>query len=154
MSADKIYFVGIDQSYSGTGVVSIKGSTIDAHCFKAGKPKDPFHIRAVDLLSKLKEVLPEPEKTLVIMEGAAYAAEYNAFILGELSGAIKLFLHQNGYEYDIVQPTTLKKFATGKGNANKAMVMKAVAENWNFKSGNDNICDAFVMAKMASERKG
>lgn len=148
------YFVGIDQSFSGTGVVSIKGSDMTtevARCFKAGKPKEPFHVRANDLIVKLKEVLPKPENTIVFMEGAAYAAEFNAFILGELSGAIKMFLFQNGYAYDIVQPTTLKKFATGNGRANKAMVIKAVAENWGFKSTNDNICDAYALARMASE---
>ena len=145
-------FVGIDQSYSSTGVVSIKGEHIKANAFKAGSPRDPFHIRLDDLIKKIKVVLPDSKSTLVFMEGAAYAATFNVFMLGELSGALKMFLYQNGYDYEIIQPTTLKKFATGNGKATKKMIQESVQERWDFKSGNDDINDAFVLARMAYER--
>ena len=145
-------FVGIDQSYSSTGVVVIDGDSITARAIKAGTPKDPFHIRLSDLITKIKVLLPDPKDTLIYMEGAAYAATYNVFMLGELSGALKMFFYQSGYAYEIVQPTVLKKFATGSGQANKKMIKESVQERWGFKSGCDDINDAFVLAQIAKER--
>ena len=39
----------------------------------------------------------------------------------------KLKLKQNGFRYETIPPTVIKKFATGKGNSNK----EAMLEAWN-----------------------
>jgi crossover junction endodeoxyribonuclease RuvC len=145
---DKMY-VGIDPSYSSTGVVILDGDTTHVHTFKAGKPDHPFHERIHDLWKQISRVLPEASKCEICIEGAAYAAEFNAFMLGELSGALKYCLYSNGYKYNVVQPTVVKKFATGKGNAQKHFVAAHVAQKWGFVHSSNDAVDAFVLAKIA-----
>jgi crossover junction endodeoxyribonuclease RuvC len=48
-----------------------------------------------------------------------------------------------------VSATSLKKFATGKGNAQKQAVMLEVYKRWEFDCGqDDNTADAYVLARM------
>lgn len=145
------YYVGIDPSYSGTGIVVLGGEQIVAHAFKAGKPDHPFHERVHDLWKQISRVLPKPEDCRICMEGAAYAAEFNAFMLGELSGALKYCMYVNGYKYEIAQPTVVKKYATGAGNAQKHFVAAHVAKKWGFTHSSNDVTDAFVLAKIAEE---
>ena len=151
MSVDNKIFVGIDPSYSSTGVVVIDGAEIKPYAFKAGKSDLPFHERIHDLWKQIGRVLPPPEKAVICIEGAAYAAEFNAFMLGELSGALKYILYSNNYKYEVVQPTVLKKYATGSGNAQKHFVAAYVAKKWDFVHASNDVVDAFVLAKIASE---
>ena len=144
-------FIGIDLSYSSTGVVMLQGDGQQCAAFKAGKPKDSFENRVKELWSKMEKFLPPPGVASIAIEGAAYAAEFNAFRLGELSGAIKVYLTEAGYSYKIVPPTVLKKFATGKGNAPKTYVAAQVARKWGFTNPCDDIVDAYVLARIIRE---
>lgn len=47
-----------------------------------------------------------------------------------------------------ISPTALKKFATGKGNTQKSIVMQQVLKRWGFEAKNDDIADAFVLAQI------
>jgi crossover junction endodeoxyribonuclease RuvC len=48
-----------------------------------------------------------------------------------------------------VAATTLKKFATGKGNAKKEQVIGHVQKNWNQLFSTSDEADAFVLYRMA-----
>ena len=59
----------------------------------------------------------------VAVEGYAYAAQSNrVFQIAENTGLLKYKLFQQGIPVSIVPPTEVKKFATGKGNADKTSV--------------------------------
>lgn len=144
----KVY-VGIDLSYSSTGVACIHDGKVDGVALKAGKPSQEFDERMADLWGKLRKVLPHPDSAIITIEGAAYAADFGAFKLGELSGAVRTLLSTNGYRYNIVAPTQLKKYATGKGNAPKEFVAAKVAKQWGFLHPSNDVVDAFVLAKIS-----
>ena len=149
----KKYSVGLDLSYTGTGVVILGDEEVKPYEFKAGKAHLPSHERIVDLWKQLKRVLPSPEDNDVniLIEGAAYGAEFGAFMLGELNGGIKTLLFINGFKYEVAAPTTVKKYATGSGNAQKTFVAGSVAQKWNFVHASNNVTDAYVMAKIAEK---
>jgi len=46
-------------------------------------------------------------------------------------------------------PTELKKFITGKGNAKKQIIIQQVYKKYGIEFEDDNLADAFVLAKMA-----
>ena len=139
------YFVGIDLSYSCTGIVTSQDIHIGV---KAGKPSDSFYSRVSGLWRTLLSTLPMPaEDTLVAIEGAAFGKPFQAFHLGELAGVIKYLLAVNRYTVILVPPTTLKKFATGKGNATKEEMN--LINRWEYHNSNDNIVDAFCLMKYA-----
>ena len=55
----------------------------------------------------------------VFLEGYSYGSTGRVFHIAENTGVLKYNLWDAKIPFDIVPPTTIKKFATGKGNANK-----------------------------------
>jgi hypothetical protein len=60
-----------------------------------------------------------PKTSIVGIEGYAYASKGVVFHIGENTGLLKHYLWQNKFSFDVFSPPTIKKFATGKGSANK-----------------------------------
>lgn len=71
------------------------------------------------------EILKEHKITTVFLEGYAYGASGNTFNIGECTGILKLSLWKSGIDLIVLQPGEIKKFATGKGNANKTAMYDA-----------------------------
>jgi hypothetical protein len=55
----------------------------------------------------------------VYIEGYSYGSKGRVFEIAENGGICKYLLWRNGIDYEVVAPTLIKKFATGKGNATK-----------------------------------
>ena len=64
----------------------------------------------------------------VAIEGYAFGAVGRVFQIAENAGLLKYKLWKEGIEYTVPAPTEIKKFATGKGNANKDMMPEAFNE--------------------------
>lgn len=62
---------------------------------------------------------------LVVIEDYAMGAKGRVFHLGENCGLLKHKLWHNGLGFTVIAPTALKKFATGKGNADKCAMVGA-----------------------------
>jgi Holliday junction resolvasome RuvABC endonuclease subunit len=86
--------------------------------------------------------------------------------LGELSGILKWKLWERGINVEIVPPTTLKKWATGKGNADKKLIydtfQKETGVNlWKImtpdkkdvESPLSDVCDSYFMCKWGWNEK-
>lgn len=56
---------------------------------------------------------------MVFIEDYAYSATGKVFHIAENMAILKNMLVQTGIKYTMISPTAIKKFATGKGNANK-----------------------------------
>jgi len=61
----------------------------------------------------------------VALEGYAYNATGRVFNIAENTGILKYKLYQAGIPVDIIEPTKVKKLATGKGNADKQKMYEA-----------------------------
>ncbi len=138
--------VGIDLSLTATGVAG------DIPCV--------FHtkMRGVERLAAIRDAIlrvtdqgdrvTDQGDTLVVLEGYSYASGHQAHQLGELGGVVRLALHEAQVVYVDVPPSTLKKFATGKGNANKAAMGLAAARAGYDGPGDDNAIDAWWLQVM------
>ena len=62
------------------------------------------------------------------MEGYAFGAKGQVFNIGENTGILKLKLQRVARTVRIFAPSEIKKFATGKGNANKLLMYEAFLE--------------------------
>ena len=65
---------------------------------------------------------------MVALEDYAYGAKGRVFHIAENTGILKYKLWQNSIPLDVVQPTKVKKFGTGKGNAGKPEMFQAFVE--------------------------
>ena len=57
-------------------------------------------------------------------------------------GAVRLFLNDFGLPYIVINPTTLKRYATGKSGADKTAMAMAAYKRANAEFADDNQCDA------------
>lgn len=80
-----------------------------------------------------------------VIEGYAYGA-HTAHHAGEIGGCMRRVIWETGGNIVVVPPSTLKKYVTGSGNADKNVVMKTVFKKWSFDRDDDNECDAFACA--------
>lgn len=114
-------FMGIDPSLSATGICLPTGETtrwVPPKGFVGDQRLAWFEHQMLTAT-----VNPMTIPNLVILEGYAYGRANQAHQLGELGGIIRLTLRKAFVPYVVVPPSTLKKYATGKGNASKEEVL-------------------------------
>lgn len=67
--------------------------------------------------------------THVALEGYAYAAHGKVFQIAENTGILKYKLYELSIPVTVIPPTEVKKFATGKGNADKNAMYAAWSQD-------------------------
>lgn len=101
---------------------------------------------------------------MIVIEDYAFAAKGRVFHIGENTGILKHHLWSNRWSYKVVAPTAIKKFATGKGNAKKDMMIDQFIKDTGVDlpeiigtkgiqsdSPTSDIVDAFYVCKWAFE---
>jgi Holliday junction resolvasome RuvABC endonuclease subunit len=92
----------------------------------------PQYTSFQDRIGKISQwaihVIREAGSPLVFLEGYSFASVGNSFDIAENTGLLKHKLHLLGIEVRLVPPTSLKKFATDKGNAKKCAMAAAFWE--------------------------
>lgn len=117
--------VGIDPSLSATGVADDHGQL---HVLKQ-KPADGDQ-RLVNIREGVARFTLHAD--LIVMEDLPRNA-MAAGVTGMVQGVIREYLQQHSIPYVTITPATLKKFASGKGNAQKPQMRAA----WLSYSGDD-----------------
>ena len=74
---------------------------------------------ALDILTSVHRV------DKVYLEGYSYGSTGKVFHIAENTAILKYNLWDEQIEFEIIPPTVIKKFATGKGNANKEKMYEA-----------------------------
>ncbi len=157
-NSKSIAWVGLDQSYSGFGVVKLDSDGDTQTTLWKFPPKDSDGMRLGDinvmLVTLFLQLQDEYDEVHIAMEGYANGRTFNREKMGELGGIVKLS-HATVFGKDptVVQPTSLKKFVTGKGTASKDDMVAAVQSKWNKSITNNNIADAYGLAEYARNEK-
>jgi Holliday junction resolvasome RuvABC endonuclease subunit len=148
-------FIGIDQSYTGFGLVVLDET---GYCRQKSLLKYPLNkfkdegARLVkiydDLLKFFSLYRHYTVPTHIGMEGYAYGAKLNREKLGELGGIVKFTSYLSfGITPSDVAPSALKKYVTGNGKASKEEMVRAV-QLWDPEVTDNNIADAYGIAHM------
>ncbi len=69
--------------------------------------------------------IPTNPVAKIFIEDYSYGSKGKVFNLAENAGLLKYKMWDVGYRFELVPPTVLKKFATGKGNADKEGMYEA-----------------------------
>lgn len=138
--------VGLDPSLSSTGIAL--GPGLGAHTIitKPGDYATSVVGRAarVTAISRRVSDLTEPGALVVIeAPGFSRGAEPGAHLRAGLWWLLAITLFDRGCEVVEVAPTTLKKFATGRGNADKADMRMALYQRAGLDLRDDNQVDAW-----------
>lgn len=144
--------LGIDPSLTSTGLCfgtsAIEWSTASAGSKPSGKTVKARIERYTRLVERINTVLHAEKPTLILVEGYSFGSRNGGEALAEFGGLLRqclLFYTPDVYE---VAPSTLKKFATGKGNSKKEMVMAHIAQRWGQLFATSDLADAFVLYQM------
>lgn len=147
------WYCGIDQSYTGFAVVHYNPETGEHRdSVKAFKAKGVHRLE--DISGHLHGVV-DRNVCHIAMEGYANGMKFGRELAGELGAIVKMTLYEafptddRGYP-TIIPPTSVKKYATGKGTAKKQEMLLAVYKKWDVEYHNDNLADAYVLARMAA----
>jgi crossover junction endodeoxyribonuclease RuvC len=153
VSALRTKVVGVDLSLSGTGL----GLIVD------GAPASPdtlIPVAGTDL-QRIRLITRSVlnwcyGSTLTVVEGASYASNSgHAHTRAGLWWMVYDALNRADIPVAVMTPTGLKRYATGKGNANKAAVCMAAARRWpDLIIPDDNAADALWLACAGADHLG
>lgn len=156
----KIY-VGIDHSLSGTGIAILGEDGSLKHLATCKSEPDGTSVRqrvwrfrglAGNVQAEIIHFLSGGTMIGVCcFEGYSFGSNkshHSAIIESGYEVRSHMVATVGGAIYE-VPPTTLKKFACGKGNADKAAVVSAMTKLSKTEFRNDNESDAYALARMA-----
>ncbi len=147
-----MFFAGIDYSMTSPSICIHKGSewSVDNCVFHYMVKKDKHLVvteklkgflypeyshqqqRFDNLASWILKILSDYDITKISLEGYSYGSTSSRlFEIGENTGLLKYKLWNAGYPFEVYAPTMIKKFATGKGNANKEKLWEAFKNETN-----------------------
>ncbi|MBX6376491.1 MAG: hypothetical protein IRZ13_19980 [Acetobacteraceae bacterium] len=90
---------------------------------------------------------------VVFEEVRAHAGTDAAHLYGGFLAHLSAWCEEHGIPYQGVPVATIKRFATGKGNADKAAMIAAVRAR-GFAPADDNEADAIALLLWATEQRG
>lgn len=99
-----------------------------------------------------------PKNSIIFLEGYSYSSKGVVFDIGENTGVLKHKIWISGNSINCVSPSSIKKYASGKGNANKLLMYESFIEDTNFdisasihcregQSPMSDIIDSYYIAK-------
>ena len=148
------YFCGVDPSLKGNAVVIIndKGEVVreilistDVECYINAEQ------RLLDIIDQMKPMF-DYDIIYLGIEGLAYmSTSPTLFERAALLFMITTDLFLRDIDFKVIPPTTLKKFVTTDGHADKFFMMKVTKCRWEIDFKDDNLCDAYGLARMALE---
>ncbi len=146
--------VGLDLSLTGTGLSSVGDFRWEVETVKTPAAKFRGHLRLDVILDKILGWALGAD--LVVVEGPSFGSQGNA--LHQMGGLWWLVTHRLwklGIPYVVVTPSQVKKYATGKGNADKDAVVIAVTKRYvGAQVANNNEADAVVLAAIGKRLLG
>lgn len=139
--------VGLDLSLTATGIAWCDGSTYTV------KPKQSGDRRLLEIGQEIAIAIDGRSIDLVVIEDLPTHAK-SAGITGMVHGAARVLLFRLRVPYVTVPPASLKKFATGRGNAGKPEMAVALFKRFALELPDDNQVDAFWLRAAGLELLG
>ncbi len=146
-------FVGMDPSFNGFAIVVLdqEANIVEQKLFGSDSNAD-IEDRLMELEKEFKFVPNIFSLHSVCIEGPSFLSNGSfALQMGALHFMIRILLKQREVNYKIVAPGKLKKFVTGTGRAKKDLMLLKVYKKWGVEFSDDNLCDAYSLARFALE---
>lgn len=143
--------VGIDPSLTATGLAWADGSTETVR-YSKGTTGDQRLVEIATDIAELTTLLGNRAELAVLEDLPTHA--HGAGITGMVQGVVRLVLLQENIPYITVPAATLKKYATGKGNATKPDMRMELYRRTGLDLRDDNQVDAWWLRALGHELLG
>jgi len=149
--------VGLDLSLAKTGICIIQegGILLYSGLIKSKPSGDSYLAEtkrivkiAEEIVQKIDEYCPNEAPGLVVIEAQAFMARNTSAItqIAGLSHLVRTLLAEFQWKCILVAPSSLKKYITGKGNADKNIVMMEIFKQYGHTFMEDNTADSFGLS--------
>lgn len=136
--------IGIDPGISSIGLAG-SGSPGLLRCISFPRTEPRWGRNAAVVTELMSAVLGCGRPQLVVIEGYSFASAHNSHQLGEIGGLIRDRLHCEGLPILEVPPAMLKKFVSGKGNAEKDLMRLRAYKNWGIEAETQHEVEAYCL---------
>ena len=137
--------VGLDLSLTATGVAVWADGALSLLTLEPPHPGGMERLEWV--LGQVKELCRGAE--LVVIEGLSFGSNMpSAQERAGLWWMVARALWKANIRMQAVAPTAAKKFVTGRGSAEKSLILREVFRHWNIVAADDNQADAAVLARI------
>lgn len=140
--------MGLDLSLTGTGVARPDGTTWTVRTRARDKDR-----RLVVIAEAVRAELAALRPDVAVVEDLPVHAHASGRT-GMVHGVVRAELVLAGVPYVLLSPATLKAWAVGKGNADKARMVAAAVEAGAVVDGDDNRADAWWLRAAGAEWYG
>jgi Holliday junction resolvasome RuvABC endonuclease subunit len=140
--------IGIDPSLTATGIARADGTLT-----VVGGPADLRDHRLALIYNAVHDACMIDDPDLVVLEDLPKHA-HSAGITGMVQGVVRLALVQLQVSYATVVASTLKKYATGRGTADKADMRMALYRRAGIDERDDNLVDAWWLRHAGLDQLG
>ena len=152
VSSNEKIFVGIDPSLRKSGLIVLDQDLCIMEqklIVTSKKESDEASISHImDELSFIPNII---RLESVYIEAPYVGFRNNSLVLGAIHYMIRIFLYKNNVKFETIPPKSLKLFHCGKGDAKKDEVLDLVEQTLGVRFKDDNIADAYGLARMALE---
>lgn len=130
---------GLDLAIGATGICLPDGTVATI------KPSSKGDARLTEIRDRIAQLHDgDHASDLVVLEDVPATMKGAAGkIIPMLHGSVRAMLLDAGVPYAVIPPSTLKAYATGKGNADKTAMAIAALKRAGREFGDDNQCDAW-----------
>lgn len=116
------------------------------------KPKrgESEGMRVVRFKAKIREMIDMEQISLIAYERPAGMHKSSIIVESEMIGVLKDLCIEKSVELACYSATEIKKFATGKGNAKKELMIQAAKEKYGYMGESDDEADAIHIYYLAT----
>ncbi len=141
---EKPIVIAIDGAINKNGIaVSYGGEVITEVLYSDKKLKGAE--RLLDLGARLNELLDTYKPKFAVVEGYSFGSIGRTFSISEAGGVYRYILAQRNIPIFEIPPTTLKKYITGDGRADKKKMAKVVKSLFDLEFPSADETDAFCL---------
>lgn len=147
--------LGIDPSLTNTGLCWGNGDWHETECLKYKQRKGFKGRELYDRLDRIdslgdqaRKIFSETKPDLALIESYSFGSRNGGEYLGEYGGMLRWSLIRWARSVVEVAPTMAKKFATGKGNSKKEVIIGHVQKRWGVLFENSDEADAYVLYRI------
>lgn len=144
--------LALDLSLTSTGVALPDGTALTLSPRQRGVERLAWYRETILAIAAGPHAdgMPTAAADLVVIEEYAFSrAAAHSHELGELGGVIRLALADHGQPWVAVNPSALKRYATGKGNASKNDMLLAAVKRLGYDGSCNDEADALWLRAMA-----
>jgi len=160
-NAEDFYYLTDKKKYEGTFKPNITG-TLHKGYLTAQQRYENIADWVVDIIhSYYPKHIAKIQYPLVKLEDYSFASKGKTFHIAENMGMLKYKLYKLDIPFELIAPSSVKKYATGKGNSNKESMIEAFKEiagfdllselDCTYNSPASDIADSYFICKYQSE---